>query len=140
MENRTPLMTWIRNFKLGLFDNSDRMTQFDAGWYYWFCRDTSLSNKTKKMGQIIKQFKVEGKVNSDKTYVWFKNNCPINHPLYDDFRIANINDNATQLIVQLDSPWESKKYTVYSVDDFFDKPVFETDSSRTLVKWLNNEI
>ena len=42
MENRTPLMTWIRNFKLGLYDNSDRMTQIDAGWYDWFCKDTKF--------------------------------------------------------------------------------------------------
>ncbi len=140
MENRISLKTWITNFKLGLYDHNDRTTQIDAGWYDWFCKDTSLKNKTKKMGQIIKQLKGSGRADLDKTYVWFKNNCPINHPLYDDFRIANIKDDATQLIVQLNSPWESKKYTVYSVDDFFDKAVFETNSSRILVKWLNNEL
>ena len=89
------------------------------------------------MGNIIKQIKDGGRVNLDESFVWFKNNCPMSGPLYDDFRIANINDDATQLIVQLDSPWENEIYTVYSADDFFDEVVFETDSSRELVKWLN---
>lgn len=39
-------------------------------------------------------------------------------PLYDDFRIANIKDGATQLVIQIDSPWENERYAVYSVDDF----------------------
>ena len=49
-------------------------------------KDTSLTNKTKKMGNIIKQIKPGGKVDLETSYVWFKNNCPINGPLYDDFR------------------------------------------------------
>lgn len=78
--------------------------KIEAGWYDWFCRDTSLKNKTKKMGNIIKQIKVGGRVNLAETYVWFKNNCPMSGPLYDDFRIANIKDGATQLVIQIDSP------------------------------------
>ena len=56
------------------------------------------------------------------------------------FRIANIKDGATQLVIQIDSPWENERYAVYSVDDFFDKPVLLTNSSRELVKWLNGEL
>ena len=61
-------------------------------------------------------------------------------PLFDDFRISNIKDGATQLVIQIDSPWENERYAVYSVDDFFDKPVLLTNSSRELVKWLNGEL
>ena len=139
-DKRIPLRTWIQRFNNNEFESLDVKVQIEAGWYDWFCRDTSLRNKTKKMGNIIKQIKDGGKVNLDESYVWFKNNCPMSGPLYDDFRIANIHDGATQLIVQLDSPWEDAKYTVYSVDDFFDKPVLLTNSSRELVKWLNGEL
>lgn len=139
-DKRIPLRTWIQRFNNNEFESLDVKVQIDAGWYDWFCRDTSLRNKTKKMGNIIKQIKDGGKVNLDESYVWFKNNCPMSGPLYDDFRIANIHDGATQLVVQLDSPWEDAKYTVYSVDDFFDKPVLLTNSSRELVKWLNGEL
>src|SRR5690554_2163545 len=101
MNNRIPLKTWIERFKNAEFENENTKVQIEAGWYDWFCRDTSLKNKTKKMGNIIKQIKAGGKVNLNETYVWFKNNCPMSGPLYDDFRIANINDGATQLLVQL---------------------------------------
>lgn len=139
-DKRIPLRTWIQRFNNNEFESLDVKVQIDAGWYDWFCRDTSLRNKTKKMGNIIKQIKDGGKVNLDESYVWFKNNCPMSGPLYDDFRIANIHDGATQLVVQLDSPWEDERYAVYSVDDFFDKPVLLTNSSRELVKWLNGEL
>ncbi len=135
-----PLRTWIQRFNNNEFESLDVKVQIEAGWYDWFCRDESLKNKTKKMGNIIKQIKNDGKVDLNNTYVWFKNNCPMNGPLFDDFRIANINDRATQLVIQIGSPWENEKYAVYSVDDFFDKPVLLTNSSRELVKWLNGEL
>lgn len=134
---RIPLRQWIEKFNDGEFESKDLRTQIDAGWYDWFCRNTSLANKTKKMGNIIKQIKDGGKVNLDESFVWFKNNCPLSYPLYDDFKIANINNGKTRFIVQFGSLWEDAKYAVYSVDDFFDKPVLLTNSSRELVKWLN---
>ena len=139
-DKRIPLRTWIQRFNNNEFESLDVKVQIEAGWYDWFCRDTSLRNKTKKMGNIIKQIKDGGKVDLNNMYVWFKNNCPMSGPLYDDFRIANIKDGATQLVIQIDSPWEDDKYAIYSVDDFFDKPVLLTNSSRELVKWLNGEL
>ena len=139
-DNRIPLNIWMERFKNAEFENENTKVQIEAGWYDWFCRDTSLKNKTKKMGNIIKQIKDGGKVDLNNMYVWFKNNCPMSSPLYDDFRIANISDGATQLIVQINSPWEDERYAVYSVDDFFDKQVLLTNSSRELVIWFNYEI
>ena len=108
-DNRIPLNIWIERFKNAEFENENTKVQIEAGWYDWFCKDTSLKNKTKKMGNIIRQIKDGGRVNLAETYVWFKNNCPMSGPLYDDFRIANIKDGATQLVIQLDSPWENEK-------------------------------
>ena len=139
-ENRITIKQWVEKFNLGEFESRDVKIQINAGWYDWFCKDTSLANKTKTMGQVIKQLKPNGKVDLDKSFIWFKNNCPLNHPLYDDFRIAKIENGETEYIVQTNSPWETKKYTVYGVIDFFNQPVFETDSRRELVKWFNNEL
>jgi hypothetical protein len=137
MEEQIKLSEWIQRFKAGEFDSPDRTTQINAGWFDWFCRDTSLVNKTKKMGNIIKQIKAGGKVDLETSYVWFKNNCPLNGPLYDDFRIADMETNNNLLVIQIDCAWNDSKYTVYERLDGFDKPAFKTNSSRELVKWLN---
>ena len=137
MEKQIKLSEWIQRFKAGEFDSPDRTTQINAGWFDWFCRDTSLVNKTKKLGNIIKQIKAGGKVDLETSYVWFKNNCPLNGPLYDDFRIADMETNNNLLVIQIDCAWNDSKYTVYERLDGFDKPAFKTNSSRELVKWLN---
>jgi hypothetical protein len=137
MEKQITLSHWIQNFNQGEFDKKDSQTQIKAGWFDWFCKDSSLANKTKKMGNIIKQIKTGGKVDLESSYVWFKNNCPLNGPLYDDFRIADIETNNNLIVVQIDSEWNDFKYTAYERLDGFEKPVFESNSSRELVKWLN---
>lgn len=137
MEKQLPLKDWIHEFNEGNFDSPDKMTQIEAGWYDWFCKDTSLKNKTKRMGSIIKQIKPGGKFDLETSYVWFKNNCPLHGPLYDDFRIASIETNNTLILVQIDCVRNDEKYTVYERLDAFDKPVFKTNSTRELVKWFN---
>ena len=140
MKKELTLKQWIKLFNNGEFDGDSVQTQIQAGWYDWFCRDTSLKNKTKRMGQIIKQFKETSKVDLDNTYVWFKNHCPLNGPLFDDFRIADIKDNSVIYTVLIDSPWEDARFVVYGKEDFFDKPLFKTNKQRELVKWFNGEI
>lgn len=137
MEKQITLSHWIQNFNQGEYDIKDTQTQIKAGWFDWFCKDSSLANKTKKMGNIIKQIKTGGKVDLETSYVWFKNNCPLNGPLYDDFRIADIETNNNLIVVQIDCAWNDFKYTAYERLDGFEKPVFESNSSRELVKWLN---
>ncbi len=137
MENKVNLSTWIQKFNNGNYDFEHVSVQIEAGWYDWFCKDSSLLNKTKKMGNIIKQIKAGGKVDLETTYVWFKNNCPLNGPLFDDFRIARLDNNEVQYTVQISSPWEKHRYTVYGIKNVFQDPLFETDSLRELVKWFN---
>jgi hypothetical protein len=137
MDKQIKLSEWIQRFKSGEFEKPDTTTQINAGWFDWFCRDISLANKTKKMGNIIKQIKPGGKVDLESSYVWFKNNCPLSGPLYDDFRIADIETNNNLIVVQIDCFRNDTKYTAYERLDGFEKPVFQSNSSRELVKWLN---
>ena len=141
MENRICLQSWIGSFILGDFDSEDVKTQINAGWYDWFCKDSSLGRKTKRMGNIISKLREGGKVNFKNWYVWFKNNCPLNGPLYDDFRFADLETGEVQFTIQLDCCWNQKKYTVYgrTPDGQFhsDNALFETDSVKELVEWLN---
>ena len=137
MYERTSIRVWIDLFNKGEFNSPDFNTQVRAGWYDWFCKDTSLRNKTYKMGRIIKQLKSGGKVEMDKWYVWFKNNCPMVGPLYDDFRFASMATGDVQFTICIDDKRGISKYEVWGRHNNFEKPLFECDNSRDLVKWLN---
>lgn len=54
MEKQIKLSEWIKQYQSGKYNSPDTKTQIEAGWFDWFCRDSSLANKTKKMGNIIK--------------------------------------------------------------------------------------
>lgn len=131
---RTKQREWIIKFTCGSYDNPSRETQIKAGWWDWFCRDTSLRNKTLKMGNIIRQIKDGGKVNTDKTYVFLKNNC-------DDFRICDIENGNVQFTITIDCCRDKSKNAVYGRtpdgQGHWETPLFETNSQRELIKWLN---
>lgn len=142
MEKRISIGEWQGRFEEGLYDASDTKTQIEAGWYDWFCRDASLRNKTKKMGNIIKQIRNGGKVDTKNWYAWFKNNCPLTGPLYDDFRLARRDTGDVQMTIQIDCCWNKRRYSVWGrkgEDKEFEheEALFETDSQKGLVKWLN---
>ncbi len=91
MEKEISIKEWVRKFDNGEFDANDVETQCDAGWYDWFCRDTSLRNKTYKLAPKIKEIaKILGDKFCEKHYLFFKNNCPMSGSLYDDFRFCSI--------------------------------------------------
>jgi len=136
MQKEMKLKNFIERFKQGDFESNDVHTQIEARWYDWFCKDESLANKTKHMGNIVKQLKDVGKVNLETMYVWFKNNCPLAGFLYDDFRIADIETGDTLFTITINGFREDKRYTVYGRKNDFLDSLFETDS-RELVKWLN---
>ena len=55
----------------------------------WFCKDTSLQAKSVKLMRAVKAFvKANPNLDLEKHYVFFKNNCPLNGPLYDSFSIC----------------------------------------------------
>ena len=142
MKEKLNVSRWIDEFNEGNFADADVKVQILAGWYDWFCKDSSLVNKTKRMGNIIKKVKDGGKVNMADWYIWFKNNCPLNGPLYDDFRFADIETGEVQFTIQIDCCWNLRKYVVWGRKEpgapfNSEKPLFETDSVKELVDWLN---
>lgn len=142
MEKRINVLAWIDRFNNGDFDKEDVKIQIEAGWYDWFCKDSSLLRKTQRMGKIIAKLNQGGKVDLANCYVWFKNNCPLNGPLYDDFRFADLETGEVQFTIQLDCCWNNHKYVVWGRREKgkefnHDKPLFETDSVKELVEWFN---
>jgi len=60
-------------------------------FYDWFCKDAALERKANILFPKVKKFIQSTRVDILDTYVFFKNNCPVNGPLYDDFRICDEN-------------------------------------------------
>jgi len=90
MEKNISINEWVGKFLRGDFDGTDVQTQINAGWYDWFCEDSSLQSKTEELGKKLIQIHKSKKFNTATSYVWFKNNCPMYGSLYDDFRIADM--------------------------------------------------
>jgi hypothetical protein len=84
------IATFAARFLRGDFDLNTRKTQIEAGWYDWFCRDTSLAAKTQNLGKKVLRLMKSSKIDIEKNYVFFKNNCPMYGSLYDDIRICDL--------------------------------------------------
>lgn len=110
MENKITIRQWVENFNKGFYLSPDFTTQTSAGWYDWFCKDTSLAAKTRKIGAVLT--KITNPFILDNYYVWFKNNCPIG-PLYDDFRLEPIDQSKREklyILVSMNEKRAGKEY------------------------------
>lgn len=82
---------FIKNFLNDKYEDPSIDVQVEAGWYDWFCSDKALAEKTKKLALKIMQIQNSKLFDINKTYVFFKNNCPMTGNLYDSFSICDIN-------------------------------------------------
>ena len=114
------IQQFISNFNAGMYDSDDYQTQCDAGWYDWFCKQSSLRNKTIHLTKKLKQLCLSEKIDMNKHYVFFKNNC--GNVLYDDFRICCLETGDVQYTV---SPNDHGRATVWGKDNNFDEPLVE---------------
>jgi len=89
-DNQQNILNYVKNYNAGKYDSPDVTVQIEAGWYDWFCKDESLYRKTKKLTNKLKKILGSTKINYIDNYVFFKNNCPGDGSLYDDFRICDM--------------------------------------------------
>lgn len=127
MDDQITLRQWIENFQAGKYAAADADTQMDAGWYDWFCKDSSLVKKTARLAPKVKQIAKSPKVNIDTMYVFFKNNCPCFGALYDDFRICSIETGDVIYTITPASGYTAKsgKADVWGADNEFKEPLVE---------------
>jgi len=88
--NRITLKQQLEAFDKGIILDSDGGESSCYNFYDWFCKDTSLKNKSIKLFKQVKRWVKFRNTDTEKVYVFFKNNCPMNGPLYDDFRICDV--------------------------------------------------
>lgn len=121
--------TWINEFNNGRWNHPSADTQIEAGWYDWFCRNTSLANKTQVLGAKVKRLAKSSKIDTKRMYVWFKNNCPLYGKLYDDFRFSDIEtgDVVYTIVPEYQSRNNEKVAEVWGRENDFDEPLYSGD-------------
>lgn len=112
-------------------------------FYDWFCKDASLPGKSKRLMASVRAIVKTGTkmFDPDKTYVFFKNNCPCEGGLYDDLRICDIESGDVLFNVCPSDPWCGNRPRVaFDSDDgkdrWSDPLVF--DSMKDLKAWFKD--
>ena len=115
---------WQERFRAGDFSSKDRAVQCEAGWYDWFCQDDALAGRLQKLSKVV--MGITDPYILDHYYVWFKNNCPLSGPLYDDIRFEPLHGDRSgkYFVVIRDSPHEAHKWTLYTERHGFEQPEF----------------
>ena len=128
---------WQERFRAGDFSSRDRSVQCEAGWYDWFCRDEALAGRLKKLSGVV--LGITDPYILDNYYVWFKNNCPVYGPLYDDVRFEPLSGerDGKYFVISLDSPHEQMKGALFTERYGYDAPEFECGNVRDMVKYVN---
>ncbi len=124
MSDQISLKEWVENFKSGAYSSPDVSTQIAAGWYDWFCKDTSLARKTQNLAPKVVQLCASPKINVDTNYVFFKNNCPMCGPLYDSFSFCDRETGDVKYWVTVRSG-HTGKAEVYGSENDFQEPLAE---------------
>ncbi len=137
MEKEMSVRQWQERFRAGAFAAKDFATQCAAGWYDWFCRDDSLAGRLKKLSKVV--MNITEPFILDNYYVWFKNNCPMNGPLYDDARFDPLGGErgGNYFLVTLDCPYETEKWVLHTERYGFSAPEFGCANVRDMVKYVN---
>ena len=137
MTDELSVRQWQEQFRAGAFNAGDIYTQCRAGWYDWFCQDEALAGRLKKIARVV--MGITDPFILDNYYVWFKNNCPLDGPLYDDARFEPLSGErgGKYFVISLDSPHERMKWALTTERFGFDTPEFECRNVRDMVKYIN---
>lgn len=125
------LRKWIGRYKNGDFNSSDFDIQIEAGWTDWTCHSRELPERLKKMAEIITNIRNEAIL--DNFTIRFKNNCPADHQLYDDFRLESI-DGSKYMCVECDHPYGDDHKFVIRVEYDDIKNKFTCDNEEEVIR------
>ena len=87
---KTTLKQQLEAFEKGKFIDGEGEESWCYNFYDWFCKDKALKAKSERLFKMTKRWVKNRNTDTEKVYVFFKNNCPMNGPLYDDFRICDV--------------------------------------------------
>ena len=129
---KTNLKIQLEAFEKGIFLDSDGNESWCFNFYDWFCKDSSLERKSRSLFAKVKKFvKANPQIDTTKVYVFFKNNCPMSGPLYDDFRICT-----EESVMYTVTPkcGHSGKAEIWGKENDFKEPLKVADTFTGLLK------
>lgn len=126
---------YILRDQLEAFENGTILDEECSYFYDWFCRDQSLKRKAHNLMTKVKKFVKVAKIDLDKTYVFFKNNCPVYGSLYDDFRICDRETGDVIFTVAPSLGYRQRKgeAEVWGSANSFKEPLFNAKSWKDLI-------
>jgi hypothetical protein len=109
-------------------------------FYDWFCTDASLERRAKalqnKVIKLLNCLRNEGRaIDCNSVYVFFKNNCPMNGPLYDSFSICD-RESGNVLYWVTGKCGHSGQAEIFSQEKGFDEPLAKADNFTQLLKLI----
>ena len=133
MSTNASLTHQLAEFAKGNIIDSDGTASHCYNFYDWFCSDSSLQRKSIKLYRAVKRFVEYTKIDTSKYYVFFKNNCPMNGSLYDDFRIC---DRESGDVIWNVTPKNGRSYQaeIYGRSNGFKEPIAVGDNLSQIYK------
>jgi hypothetical protein len=123
-------------FREGKYLNSEGKESWCFNFWDWFCKSKSLKAKADRLFKLTERFVRAMNVDLEKHYVFFKNNCPMFGPLYDDLRICSIDEG--KVIWNLTpKSGHSGKAELWGASNDFKEPIATADNATELLKMIH---
>lgn len=107
-------------------------------FYDWFCKDSSLPCKAAALVSKVTRVWKSPRFDWNKVYVFFKNCCPLDGSLYDQFKLCDIETGDVLFCVTPRGGHrvDQGKASVYGRHNGFQEPLVE-GTWKDVVEWFN---